>query len=129
MLTQRVPRTTQQCLADLPPRFQAAGAGRGTPMCISYQEPGCSNQGPQEESCRLQTRIDRLLQAIDMPRGRVGCPHLPIQSCLPYSDLFQVQQSGQPSFVIAELCSGLVFTSWSPRCMLLQTAIEGGAAW
>lgn len=129
MLTQRVPRTTRQCPADLLPRSHAAGARRGTPMCISYQEPGGSNQGQQEESCRIQTRIDRLFQAINMPSGRGGSPHLPIQTCLPSSDLFEVQQLRLPSFVSAELCSGLIFTTWGRRCLWLQTAIEGGASW
>lgn len=78
MLTQRAPRTTQECSADQPRRLQAAGAGRGNgqrpPICVSYPQPGDSNQGQQEESCRLRTRIDRLLQAIDMPRCWVGSP-------------------------------------------------------
>jgi len=133
MLTQQVPRTTQECPVDLPRRLHAAGAGRGNgqrpPICISYQEPADSNQGQQEESCRIQTRINRLLQAIDMPRCRGGRPHLPIQGCLPDPQFSQAKQLGLPSFVIAELCGRLVFTTWGPWCMWPQTAVEGGAAW
>jgi hypothetical protein len=133
MLTQRVPRTTQQCPADQPPRFHVAEAGRGNgqrpPMCVSYPQPGDSNQGQQEESCRLQTRIDCLLQAIDMPRCRVGSLGWEDEDCLPHPQLSQAKQLGQPSFVIAELCGRLVFMTWSPRRMWPQTAVEGGAAW
>ena len=138
MLTQRAPSATQECPADQPRRLHAAGAGRGNgqrpPICISYQEPADSNQGQQEESCRIQTRINRLLQAIDMPRCRVGSPVWEEKGCLPQPQLSQAQQLGQPSFVIAELCSRIVFTTWgdiyeAPRRMWLQAAVEGGAAW
>ena len=129
MLTQRAPRTTQECPADQPRKLYAAGTGRGTPMCISYQEPGGGNQGQQEESCRLRTRIDRLLQAIDMPRCRVGSSVWEDEDCLLQPQFSQAQQLGQPPFAIAELCGKLVFTTWSPRCLWLQTAVEGGVAW
>jgi hypothetical protein len=138
MLTQPIPSTTQECLADQPQKLHAAGAGRGNgqrpPMCISYQEPGGSNQGQQEESYRIRTRIDHLLQAIDMPRCRVGCPVWEDEGCLPQPRLSQAQQLEQPSFVVAELCGRLIFTTQgdiyeAPRCMWLQTAVEGGAAW
>ena len=139
MLTQPIPSTTQECLADQPQKLHAAGAGRGNgqrpPMCISYQEPGGSNQGPQEESCRIRTRIDRLLQAIiDIPRCRVGSPVWEEEGCLPQPQLSQAQQLGQPSFVIAGLCGWLVFTTWggiyeAPRYMWQQAAVEGGAVW
>ena len=125
--------TIQERSAGQPQKLYVAGAGRGNsqclPICISYQEPADSNQGQQEESCRRQTRINRLLQTIDMPRCRGGRPHLPIQGCLPDPQFSQAKQLGLPSFVIAELCGRLVFTTWDPWCMWPQTAVEGGTAW
>src|SRR6266705_1427871 len=142
MLTQRAPSTTQECPADQPRKLHTAGAGGGNgqrpPICVSYPQPGDSNQGQQEESCRIRTRIDRLLQAIDVPRCRVGSPVWEKENCLPQPQLSQALQLGQPSFVIAELCGGLVFTTWgdiyeAPRRMRQQTAMQaavgGGAAW
>jgi len=142
MLTQRAPSTTQECSADQPRKLHTAGAGRGNgqrpPICVSYPQPGDSNQGQQEESCRRRARIDRLLQAIDMPRCRVGSPIWEEEGCLPYPQLSRAQQLGQPLFAIAELCGRLVFTTWgdiyeAPRRMRQQTAmqaaVEGGAAW
>ena len=135
MLTQQVPRTTQECPVDLPRRLHAAGAGRGNgqrpPICISYQEPADSNQGQQEESCRIQTRINRLLQAIDMPCCRVGSPVWEDEDCLLQPRLSQAQQLGQSPFVIAELCGRFVFTTIyeAPRRLWQQAAVEGGVAW
>jgi len=133
------PKRSLDCaLADQPQKLHAAGAGRGNgqrpPMCISYQEPGGSNQGQQEESYRIRTRIDPLLQAIDMPRCRVGRPVWEDEGGLPHPQLSQAQQFEQLSVVAAELYCRLVFMIRgdiyeAPRCMWLQTAGEGGAAW
>jgi hypothetical protein len=127
MLTQRTPSTTQECPVDQPRRLHAAGAGRGNgqrpPICISYPQPGGSNQGPQEESYRIRTRIDHLLQAIDMPRCRVGRPVWEDEGGLPQPQLFQAQLCGRLIF----MTRGDIYEA--PRCMWLQTAGEGGAAW
>jgi len=134
--------TIQEHPGAQPRILHGAGAGRGNgqrpPVCISYPQPGGSNQGQQEESCRIQTRIDRLLQAIDMPCCRVGSPVWEDEDCLLQPRLSQAQQLEQPSFAIAQLCGRLIFTTWghiyeAPRRMRQQTAmqaaVEGGAAW
>jgi len=129
---------TQVRTSPTPERQQpcTAGAGRGSrhnrrPVCISPYPP---HRGGKPAEARLRTRIDRLLQAIDMPRCRLGSPVWEEKRCLPQPQLSQAQRLGQPSFVIAELCSRIVFTTWgdiyeAPRRMWLQAAVEGGAAW
>jgi hypothetical protein len=132
MLTQRVLNITQKCPADQPRRLHTAEARRGDGQCspvrISYLQLGGCNQGQQEESCRRQVRIGRLLQAIDMPRC---CIDSLVWEDEAYPLLSQDLLLEQPSFVIDELCSRLIFTTIyeAPLCMGQQAAGEGGAAW
>lgn len=111
----------------------AAGAGRGNnhnhpPVC-TYPNP------PEHDDQRQETRrIAQLLEALDMLRITTADPVVEEEGtgncelAIP-PQLSQVLQLGQSSFVVAELCGRLVFTTWGPRCILPQIAVEGGAAW
>jgi hypothetical protein len=44
------------------------GNGQHPPVCISYPQPGDSRHRQHQEAHRIRSRIDQLLEALDLPR-------------------------------------------------------------